>query len=146
MNISKYLLVITFFSSAAFGQNNKWSTASKWKLYSSSPKNLDSFSMDSVTAFPFAELNQDSINQFLNVATLIPTERTVGAVWMGAPYWVSYEKGGSLYLLKISTYGGFFVDNSDGFYYELPVEERAPWLNYFSHQSILIQSRKYPNP
>jgi hypothetical protein len=146
MNAIKCLMIFNLVSSVTFGQTAKWNNTTKWKLYSTSPRNLDTLSKDSLSTYSFVELNKDTIGQFLSTATTIPRERTIGAVWMGAPYWVSYEAGGSVYILKVSTYGGFFVDGNDGLYYELPMAERRPWLNYFSHQSILLQARKYANP
>lgn len=146
MNAIKCLIFFTLISSAVSGQTSKWNNASTWKLYSTFPRNLDTLSKDSLSTYPSLDLDKDTIAQFLSTATPIPKERTIGARWMGAPYWVSYEAAGSLYIVKVSTYGGFFVDGNDGLYYELPMAERAPWLNYFSHQSILLQSRKYANP
>jgi hypothetical protein len=146
MNTIKCLIIFTLFSSATFGQNSKWSNASKWKLYSTFPRNLDTLSKDSLSTYPSIELNNDTIAQFLCTAALIPKERTIGAVWMGAPYWVSYEAGGSVHTLKVSTYGGFFIDGNDGLYYELTMAQRRPWIDYFSHQSILLQARQNGNP
>ena len=146
MNALKYLIFFTLSSSTLLGQNVKWNNASKWKLYSTFPRNLDTLSKDSLSTYPSVELDNDTIAQFLSSATVIPKERTIGARWMGSPYWVSYEAVGSIYILKVSTYGGFFVDGSDGLYYELPIAQRIPWLNYFSNQSILLQARKYANP
>jgi hypothetical protein len=145
MNSLKYLIIFVFLSSSVFGQTTNWSNAYNWKLYSTSPRNLDTLPKDSLSKYPFSELNKDTIDQFLRAATPIPIERTKGAVWMGV-YWVSYQIGSSLCILKVSKYGGFFVDENDGLYYELPVEERQQWLEYFSHQSILLQERKYLNP
>ena len=145
MNALKCLILFILTSSAAFSQTAKWHNTTKWKLYSTSPRNLDTLSKDSLSTYPSVELNQDTISQFLNTATSIPSERTNGAVWMGI-YWVSYQVGQSVYMFKVSKYGGFFVDGNDGLYYELPIEERGQWLNYFSHQSILLQARKYANP
>jgi hypothetical protein len=146
MNALKYLIFFTLSSSTLLGQNVKWSNASKWKLYSTFPRNLDTLSKDSLSTYPSVELDNDTIAQFLSTVAVIPKERTIGARWMGAPYWVSYEAAGSIYILKVSTYGGFFVDGNDGLYYELPIEERGQWLSYFSHQSILLQGRKYSIP
>ena len=145
MKAIKFIMIFSLLSSVAIGQTVKWNNAFKWRLYSTSPRNLDTLSKDSLSMYPSVELNKDTIGQFLNTATPIPSERTSGAVWMGT-YWVSYQVGKSVFLLKVSKYGGFFVDGNDGLYYELPMEERRSWLNYFSHQSILLQARKYATP
>ena len=105
MNSVKCLMILTLLSSAVFGQTEKWNNTTKWKLYSTSPRNLDTLSKDSLSTYPSVELNKDTIGQFLSTATPIPSERTIDAIWMGI-YWVSYQVNQSIYILKVSKYGG----------------------------------------
>jgi len=72
---------------------------------------------------------------------VIPQAKSAGAVWMGS-YWVSYLTDSHPHLLKISSYGGFFVDWNTGDYYELPIWERQNWLTYFSSAAVELQLKR----
>jgi hypothetical protein len=55
-------------------------------------------------------------------------------------FWVSYIANHGVHLLRVSRYGGFFMDENDGSYYELPVWETPQWLGFFTDAAIKLQS------
>jgi hypothetical protein len=116
-----------------------WLKGKNWQLYNAGENDITKENFDSLKNLKSVYLSEDTLIHYLKDATVIPTEKTKGAVWMGA-YWVSYKTDTHLYLLKISYYGGFFVDENTGIYYELPVWERQNWLTYFSNAAIQLQS------
>jgi len=116
-----------------------WLKGKNWQLYNVGENDATGENPDSLKYFKSVYLSEDTLMRYLRDATIVPSEKTKGAVWMGS-YWVSYKADAHLYLLRISYYGGFFVDVNTGVYYELPVEERQNWLAYFSNAAIRLQS------
>jgi hypothetical protein len=75
---------------------------------------------------------------YLAEVSLIPPDRSNGAVWMG-DYWVSCQIQARQMHLRISRYGGFFEDVQTGTYYEIPMELRASWHLFLTHQLLALE-------
>jgi hypothetical protein len=85
---------------------------------------------DSMQYIRSKPLNIDSMAYFLQSVTLLPANKP--AAWMGA-YLVSCEiPQSNTRKILISTYGGFFFDETDKSYYQLPRDLRTDWLNYLA--------------
>src|ERR1700733_10657584 len=109
------------------GQPIEWSKTKNWKIYQGEGQQVFKYSIDTLKSLKSQTLNQDSVQLFLQQATLIPLERT--PVWMGS-YVGSYESSnGKIYKVEISTYGGFFYDESTEKYYTIPRGLSAQWRN-----------------
>jgi len=141
MKCYTFILLLLLFSGAGFCQHAKRADGSNWRLYNTFPRIVNYLAVDSLHCFPSASLDSETLNGFLKKATLVPKEKTVGVAWMSW-YWVSYELNHSLFILKISNYGGFFLDQNSGTYYQVPVEERKDWLSYFSGQAVILEGKK----
>jgi hypothetical protein len=138
----KYLFIFLYLllSSNCSGQSPEiWLRGKNWRLYNVGETDLTKQNPDTLKNFKSIYLSEDTVIHYLKDATVVPSEKSKGAVWMGS-YWVSYNADSHIYLLKISYYGGFFVDANTGVYYELPVWERQNWLAYFSNAAIQMQS------
>jgi hypothetical protein len=141
MTCIKYLVFLLFVTSAAVGQpDSTWLKGKQWKLYDVGPQEVYDLKADSLAKLASGELSTDTVISFLKDATIIPKDRSTGVVWMGS-FWVSYLAGQRASLLRVSRYGGFFMDENDGGYYELPVWETPQWLAFFTHAAVELQLR-----
>ena len=103
-----------------------WLIATHWTIYSVTFENGDHFDRSAIKEYRSKELNLDTMRQFLNGCTIIPHEKSDFAVWMG-DYYASCILNDTMRFIRLSRYGGFFVDLDSGQYYEIPAGKRSAW-------------------
>jgi hypothetical protein len=129
--ISVSILLTSFlFIRNANCQNVNWAETSNWKLYKIHEKRAFSYSIDTLINFKFALLNNDSMRIFLSNVSIIPYEKT--PLWMGFYVASCQLNDGTIKKIEIGTYGGFFYDEKEKKYYQLPLEIRKEWLDYLA--------------
>jgi hypothetical protein len=120
------ILSFMFFAKVAVMPPEDWMSATHWTLYSVSSDNGGKFDRSAVKDYRTGDLSLDTMRQFLQGFTIIPHEKSEYAVWMG-DYYISCVLKESIKFMRVSRYGGFFVDLDAGQYYEIPLEKRSAW-------------------
>lgn len=117
-----------------------WDSASAWTIYYVNDRNAPRFPMDTLHNFRNVEVNNDSMRMFVSQAK--PLEMK-SPVWMG--YYVASCKvpSGEKHKILISMYGGFFLDQQMGDYYEIPMNMRKDWLSYLSEIYETLETQKH---
>jgi hypothetical protein len=138
------LLFLTLLSASSALYPQQWQNASDWRLYKFTTSQGRQFSRDSLHFYGYHPLSIDSLQYYLHGATLIPSEKTTGAAWMG-DYWASCKLNDTLKIIRISRYGGFFVDLDSDHYYEIPLSFRASWHEYINRQYLAFRNSDSPN-
>jgi len=126
---------ILLFLMSSIGQTLSWNNTSNWKLYDVTTRVNQYFERDSIPFYQSEPLPTDSVKYYLNQARSIDSSRSAGAVWMG-DFWASCEYGGKLKIVRLSRYGGFFMDWDTGNYFEIPIDQRGPWHQYLTQQFL----------
>jgi hypothetical protein len=129
MKTSNIILCILLFSARSFAQGMHWEHATDWTVYNVQNKNIWALPIDSLELFNHKELNSDSMQIFLAKTTAISPK---SPVWMGA-YVTTCILDHKKRKIEISTYGGFFYDDSAKQYYQLPLNVQKDWLNYLAN-------------
>jgi hypothetical protein len=135
MRILCTIVTIFLFITSSVGQPIEWAGTSNWKLYDVTTKVNQLFDRDSIAFYRSEPLAVDSIKFYLSQVTLIDSSRSAGAIWMG-DYWVSCEYRGKFKIVRLSRYGGFFMDWDTGNYFEIPIDKRGMWHQYLIHQFL----------
>ena len=117
---------------AGFSQAQDWRRASGWVMYDTIARGRI-FQWDSLSFYRSTHMNDDTMKYYMSDVLQIPTENTKGAVWMGY-YHASCQLRDTTRRLLISRYGGFFEDLATNSFYEIPIPDRASWLEYFSQK------------
>lgn len=133
------VFAILFFSLRVVGQPATWNNSTKWKLYLVHRSNDEVFSKESLLSCKSILLERDSLLSYLVPATGIDSNRSSGAVWMGE-YWVSFDLKDSVKILRVSRYGGFFVDVDSGAYYEIPLGQRSSWYQFLTREYMKMEN------
>ena|SRR5580692_57866 len=125
-------------TNVALCQSVDWKSANHWQLYSIHSHGALNYSLDSLKKFKNVDLNSDSMQSFLRNAEPLPDENT--PLWMG--YYLTTCQFGNATIRKviISSYGGFFYDETSKKYYEIPIDIRTQWLNYISEKYTSIST------
>jgi len=130
-----YLKSVLFSAAAIFAttcciaQQSDWAQSSDWTLYSIHNRKIWNIPLDSLDQFPHKTLNNDSIFGFVKNASVLPPGTS--PAWMGE-YVATCTLHQKKRKIAISTYGGFFFDQTEGKYYQLPKDLQAGWLNYLA--------------
>lgn len=141
IRINAFLFAIAMAFCSCHAQPPIWRKTKNWRVYAVAGQKIFSLSIDSLHALPGRRLDNDSVHFFIAKATIIPKERT--PVWMGS-YLSSYEtEDGQMRKVEISTYGGFFYDESSGLYYVLPRGLSDEWLDYISNSITRLKSESH---
>jgi hypothetical protein len=114
-------------------QEPNWNSSNNWRLYKTNNLDGSSLSLDSLKHISNLPLNEDSIHFFLVKSKSIQVNNVA---WMGYYTTTCDFPGNRHEKILISAYGGFFYDQSTGKYYELPIEIRKDWLEYFNNSYI----------
>jgi len=128
----KYFLVLSLTLSAtiaAIAQPTKWQKASSWTLYNIRGVKFYKVDLDSLERYSRRPLNDDSMRSFLSQSVELPPEKA--PMWMGA-YVTSCIIDQKRHKIDISSYGGFFFDESNNKFYSLPQNIEKDWLNYLA--------------
>jgi hypothetical protein len=110
-------------------QSSVWQKSARWTLYNIRGAKFYKVPLDSLDQFKKKTLNDDSMRTFLSVATELPADKS--PMWMGA-YVVSCSIDGRTRKIDVSSYGGFFYDESTRKYYSIPENSQKDWLNYLA--------------
>lgn len=137
------LLISMFLSGAGKSQGIDWEAGSNWRLYDTlSPQR--EFSPDSLNAYRYIELDQQSMLQYLKNDTLLPIERTKGGViWMGF-YRLSCKFPDTTRILIVSKYGGFFADLATKRYYQIQMSNVSDWTGYINDKFSELHKNNSP--
>ena|ERR1700761_2811248 len=122
-----------------FSQNIDWSKGIQWKMYEFSSDKGDPISLKAIQSSVSMVLNQDTVGYYMQHTSAIPSELSNNAAWMG-DHFASCRLGDTILYVRLSRYGGFFMNLSDGKYYEIPVELRADWIGYLNACFRRLQS------
>jgi hypothetical protein len=133
------LLAVSHFYS--FGQQTDWRKTTNWTLYNIQGRNGWQIPADSLFFFSHKSLNNDTMQRFL--AHTSPIISADAPVWMGT-HFASCTFNNKMHKLEISTYGGFFYDETDKKYYELSAALRNGWLEYLAESGAVLQSKDTP--
>jgi hypothetical protein len=124
------ILMITVANGCAVsGQASDWQKATNWIIYNVQGRDVSELPMDSLDQFSHHALNMDSMKTFLRSVTAISPH---GAVWQGV-YVTTCVLHNQKRRVDISTYGGFFYDESQQKYFEIPVNLRKEWFDYLGN-------------
>jgi hypothetical protein len=139
----KYILLAIIISNFLFpkksyAQNFNWAESKNWKLYDIHDESAFNYPLDTLRKFRNRSLNKDSMLIFVSNLTIIPIERI--PVWMGFYVATCEFNSGAIRKIEISMYGGFFYDEKEKKYFQLPVEIRKDWLDYMSDSAAALQS------
>jgi hypothetical protein len=138
----KYIIIATLISNLLFfreshSQGINWAESKNWRLYNILDNSAFGYPLDSLVNYSSRLLNKDSMQTFLSNVSIISIEKT--PLWMGF-YVASCElKNGTSRKIEISTYGGFFYDELEKKYYQLPLEIRKDWLDYLAESEAALQ-------
>ncbi len=113
-----------------YSQNIDWNRTYNWRLYKINSRLGFGYSLDTLHNFKSIMLNNDTVQNYLQSVSVIPLEKT--PVWMGAYIASCQLSDGTVRKIEIGKYGGFFFDEIEKKYYELPLTIRKEWLNYLS--------------
>jgi|SRR6185437_2842916 len=126
------LLICLSVPMIGMSQTMDWQQASNWRLYDTIGS-ADHFTIDSLNNYRYINLDQASMRGFLINDSLLPSERTKNAVWMGF-YRVSCRIADKTKILIVSRYGGFFADLATRQYYQIPISQISDWNAYLDTQ------------
>ena len=113
----------------SFAQFIKFQTPNNWQLYDIHKSGSLRYSVDTLKTFNHIDLPGDSMLYFLKNIKAWPKDQS--AAWMGT-FIASCEINKELRKIDISVYGGFFYDEHDKQYYEIPKAIRNDWMDYLN--------------
>jgi|SRR6185312_10027298 len=120
-------------------QNASWQQSSEWTLYNIKGAKFYKIKPDSLDTYYHRLLNDDSIRGFLSDAKPITSDKP--PMWMGACV-ASCLINGKRHKIDISSYGGFFFDETERKYYTVAEGVRRDWLNYFAESAGSIPFKR----
>jgi hypothetical protein len=127
----KYILV--FFGLLAgcqlSGQDSDWRTATQWTIYNVQSDHVWKLPLDSLDRYVHQPLSNDTMSLYLSGAKAFSPH---GVVWMGV-YITSCMLDNKKRKIDISTYGGFFYDESRRTYYQIPVERQKGLYDFLGN-------------
>ena len=131
------LFILVLLNSKAFSQGTNLQKATAWTLYDIKGKKTWQVPLDSLGLYPHRALNNDSMQFFLARTSAIPLDKA--PVWMGA-YAATCVLDNRKRKIDISVYAGFFYDELQKTYYQVPSDIQQEWLTYLSDFAASIQS------
>lgn len=126
MRIFSYILMGIFLN---VNQSIVWKDTKDWNVYKTGNASIFKISVDSLNSYPKYRLNEDSIAFFLDTVVLYPQK--IRPVWMGG-FLVSCKYNGQVRKVLVSSYGGFFYDQSSGHYFQIPIGKKDEWFGYIN--------------
>jgi hypothetical protein len=113
--------------------------ASDWTLYKYQGHKLFEISIDSLKSLGSLKMNQDSMSEFVNSATILHTKAPL--IWMGG-FIATCNLNGTLRKIDLSIYGGYFYDEKSSTYYQLPIEKIDAWLAFIQNSYMAFRDSK----
>ena len=112
-------------------QDINWKTAKNWKIYDIQSQTAIRYTFDTLKSFKSQALDHDSMLSFLRDVTVWPKEKY--SLWMGS-YLVTCELDDNKpRKMLVSTYAGFFYDQTTRRYYQVPAELVDEWLDFLNN-------------
>ncbi len=108
------------------GQVPDWSKAAQWMIYNVQSDHVWKLPPDSLDHFVHQQLSNDSMSLYLSGAKAVSLH---SPVWMGV-YITTCVMDDKKRKIDISTYGGFFYDESRRAYYQIPVERQKGFYDF----------------
>lgn len=133
MLIKSYVafLMGVFFIHACSGQEINWKASKNWKIYDLHGQAAIKCTLDTLQHFMSLTLNQDTMQTLLHDVTVWPKEKY--SLWMGAYVVTCETENNKPRKLLISTYAGFFYDQTTRRYYQVPAELVDEWLDFLNN-------------
>jgi hypothetical protein len=128
----KHLLLLGLLISSGLAgctQQPDWQKATNWTIYNIQGKNIWKLPLDSLDLYIHQSLNVDTMKTYLAKVSAISPH---GAAWMGA-YVTTCILDNKKRKVDISTYGGFFYDELQKKYFQIPVDLQKGWLDYLGN-------------
>jgi|GEM_PF-1143057 len=116
-----------------------WQHAAHWTLYNVRGAKFYRLALDSLNKYNSRPLNDDSMHVFLSESFALPSNKA--PMWMGA-YVTTCSVDNRRRKIDISTYGGFFYDETEKKFYSVPQDVQKDWLNYLANCAGQILSNK----
>jgi hypothetical protein len=133
------LASISFSITTSRAQAPAWQQSSQWALYNVRGAKFYKVNLDSLNNYNHRPLNDDSIHAFLSHSSTLSSDKP--PMWMGA-FVTSCILDHKKHKIDISSYGGFFFDETDKKYYTVTQEIQKDWLNYFAESAGSIPAQK----
>jgi hypothetical protein len=117
------------------GTTVKWDNTKNWKIYAlNNSTKVFAISVDSIKALNGVSLGDDSMHIILESAKILHVPAS--PAWMGCYLTSCENEKGALMKIVVSQYGGFFLNDYDGNYYQLDASPTRLWLNYMRRAYI----------
>lgn len=129
----KYALFIIFCLAglqAAVAQEINWKNTKNWKLYDIHSQVGARYSLDTLRHFRNMELNSDTMQTFLSSVAAWPVDKS--SMWMGLFVATCETEDKKPRKIIISTYGGFFYDQTTRRYYQVDPDRTTEWLEFLN--------------
>src|ERR1700722_10808822 len=127
-----FIIVCSTFNAVA---QMDWGKTSRWKIYKVPEPIMFRIPIDSLAQTNSQTLGQDSILMFIGTSTVLPDSIT--PVWMGG-WLATYEFGGQIHKIEISSYGAFLYDQSSNRFYQIPIGLKEEWMTYIRQKLSLL--------
>lgn len=125
-----FLFTVSLYSNR---QTIDWEKTANWKLYKVGTRESLTITADSLLKRQSIFLDSLQMKKYLHAIQIWPKEKT--ASWMGF-FVATYElEDHAPRKVLISTYGGFFYDESTKRYYEIADPDKQNWLNFLNETS-----------
>ena len=120
-------------------QTNSWSNGSEWTLYDVKGAKFYKLKVDTLSQLPHRKLDDVTMQSFLDGAAALSPNRI--PAWMGA-YVVSYTDQHVTHKVDISTYSGFFYDESTKAFFQISADKQKSWHDYLAqNMNALLTSQ-----
>lgn len=139
MKTTLALLMGILFASICRSQQPAWQQSAQWTIYNVHGAKFYKIAADSLDHYTSRPLNDDSMRIFLSHSSIIPSDKA--PVWMGA-YVTSCTIDHKKRKIDISTYGGFFFDETEKKFYSVSENIQKDWLNYLAGCAGALSSKK----
>ena len=127
------LLMVVFTVFACSGQEINWKAANNWKIYDIYGQGAIKSTVDTLRNFKSLALDRDTLQTFLQSVTVWPKEKY--SLWMGAYVVTCKTDDKKPRKILVSTYAGFFYDQTTRRYYQVSEELVDEWLDFLNNTS-----------
>lgn len=112
-----------------------WDNTKNWRIYAlNTSAKVFAISADSIQALKGIPLGDDSMHLLLESAKILHVPAS--PAWMGCYLASCQNEKGAVMKIVVSQYGGFFLNDYDGNYYQLDANSTQAWLDYMRRAYI----------
>ena len=112
-----------------------WNNTTHWKIYTlNNSKKVFNISADSLSDLKGGPMGDDSMHVLLATSKILHVP--MSPAWMGCYLASCVNEKGQLMKIVVSVYGGFFLNEFDGNYYQLDPDLTPTWLDYMRRAYI----------